>query len=209
MDRIIKRVDFPKIMQPQLLKVCAYTRVSSGKDAMLHSLSAQISHYSEMIQSHTGWVYCGVYSDEGISGTNTKRRAGFNEMIEDAMAGKINLIVTKSVSRFARNTVDSLVTIRKLKEKGVQVYFEKKRAFTPSTAKVNCCSPSCRALPRKKAVPFPKMSPGDSGNALQTARSTFHTNSFSVTAKERTVFPKSYRKRRLLSAESTLDSWRG
>ena len=69
MDRIIKRVDFPKIMQPQFLKVCAYTRVSSGKDSMLHSLSAQVSHYSEMIQSHTGWVYCGVYSDEALTGT--------------------------------------------------------------------------------------------------------------------------------------------
>ena len=72
----------------------------------------------------------GMYTDEGISGTNTKHRAGFNEMIEDALAGKIDLIVTKSVSRFARNTVDSLVTIRKLKEKGVQVYFEKENIYT-------------------------------------------------------------------------------
>ena len=69
-------------------------------------------------------------ADEGISGTNTKHRVGFNEMIEDALAGKIDLIVTKSVSRFARNTVDSLVTIRKLKEKGVEVYFEKENIYT-------------------------------------------------------------------------------
>ena len=69
-------------------------------------------------------------TDEGISGTNTKHRIGFNEMIADAMSGKIDLIVTKSVSRFARNTVDSLVTIRKLKEKGVEVYFEKENIYT-------------------------------------------------------------------------------
>ena len=82
MDRIIKRVDFPKIMQPQFLKVCAYTRVSSGKDAMLHSFSAQISHYSELIQSHTGWVYCGVYSDEALTGTKSDRD-GFQQMLAD------------------------------------------------------------------------------------------------------------------------------
>ena len=82
MDRIIKRVDFPKIMQPQALKVCAYTRVSSGKDAMLHSLSAQVSHYSEMIQSHIGWVYCGVYSDEALTGTKSDRE-GFQQMLTD------------------------------------------------------------------------------------------------------------------------------
>ena len=71
-----------------------------------------------------------TYTDEGISGTNTKKREGFNQMIEDALAGKIDLIVTKSVSRFARNTVDSLVTVRKLKEKGVEVYFEKENIYT-------------------------------------------------------------------------------
>ena len=71
-----------------------------------------------------------VYTDEGISGTNTKRREGFKEMIADALAGSIDLIVTKSVSRFARNTVDSLVTIRKLKENGVECYFEKEGIYT-------------------------------------------------------------------------------
>lgn len=71
-----------------------------------------------------------VYTDEGISGTNTKHRIGFNEMIADAMSGKIDLIVTKSFSRFARNTVDSLVTTRKLKEKGVEVFFEKENIYT-------------------------------------------------------------------------------
>ena len=71
-----------------------------------------------------------VYTDDGISGLNTKKRDGFNEMISDALAGKIDLIITKSVSRFARNTVDSLVIIRKLKDKGVEVYFEKENIWT-------------------------------------------------------------------------------
>lgn len=71
-----------------------------------------------------------VYTDEGVTGTNTKKREGFNRMIDDAMSGKIDLILTKSVSRFARNTVDSLTTIRQLKEKGVEVYFEKENIYT-------------------------------------------------------------------------------
>ena len=129
-ERIVERVNTLIPAQPQALRVCAYARVSAGKDAMLHSLSAQVSYYSKMIQKSSGWLYCDVYSDEGISGTNTKHRIGFNEMIADAMSGKIDLIVTKSVSRFARNTVDSLVTIRKLKEKGVEVYFEKENIYT-------------------------------------------------------------------------------
>ena len=124
MDRIIKRVDFPKIMQPQALKVCAYTRVSSGKDAMLHSLSAQVSHYSEMIQSHIGWAYCGAYSDEALTGTKSDRE-GFQQMLTDCRAGKIDMVITKSISRFARNTKDCLQNIRELKELGVNVRFER------------------------------------------------------------------------------------
>ena len=84
-----------------------------------------MDYYTQYIQRNPEGEFVKVYTDEGISGTNTKHRVGFNEMIEDALAGKIDLIVTKSVSRFARNTVDSLVAIRKLKEKGVEVYFEK------------------------------------------------------------------------------------
>lgn len=117
-------------MLEQLKNVAAYARVSSGKDAMLHSLAAQVSYYSELIRNHPDWRYAGVYADEGISGTNTRHRDGFNEMIEDALAGKIDLIVTKSVSRFARNTVDSLVTIRKLKDHGCECFFEKENIFT-------------------------------------------------------------------------------
>ncbi len=89
-----------------------------------------MDYYTQYIKQNPEWDFVKVYTDEGISGTNTKHRIGFNEMIADAMSGKIDLIVTKSVSRFARNTVDSLVTIRKLKEKRVEVFFEKENIYT-------------------------------------------------------------------------------
>lgn len=91
----------------------------------------QMAHYKNYIESRADWDFVGMYSDEGISGTNTKKRDGFNQMIEDALAGKIDLIITKSVSRFARNTVDSLQNVRKLKEHGVEIYFENKDFYTP------------------------------------------------------------------------------
>ena len=111
-------------------KVAAYARISMETEKMLHSLSAQVSFYSAYIQKNPEWEYVGVYSDEGISATNTKYRDGFKRMVSDALDGKIDLIVTKSVSRFARNTVDSLTTVRKLKDKGVEVYFEKENIWT-------------------------------------------------------------------------------
>ncbi len=78
----------------------------------------------------TNWEFVEVYTDEGITGTNTKHREGFKRMLADALAGRIDLIVTKSVSRFARNTVDSLTTVRQLKEKGIEIYFEKENIWT-------------------------------------------------------------------------------
>ena len=86
--------------------------------------------YTNYIQSHPDWEFAGMYSDEGVTGTSMKKREGFTRMVQDALDGKIQLIVTKSVSRFARNTVDSLTTIRKLKEHGVEVYFEKESIWT-------------------------------------------------------------------------------
>lgn len=112
------------------LRVAAYARVSTDSDEQFTSYEAQISYYTNYIMSHPEWEFVKVYTDEGISGTNIKHRDGFNEMIADALDGKIDLIVTKSVSRFARNTVDSLVTVRKLKEKGVEVFFEKENIYT-------------------------------------------------------------------------------
>ena len=111
-------------------KVAAYARVSTNSEEQVTSYEAQVDYYTKYIQGRADWEFVKVYTDEGITGTNTKHRDGFNEMIEDALAGKIDLIITKSVSRFARNTVDSLITVRKLKEKGIEVYFEKENIYT-------------------------------------------------------------------------------
>lgn len=94
------------------------------------SYEAQVDYYTRYIHSRPDLQFVDVYTDEGISATNTKRREGFNRMVQDALDGKIDLIVTKSVSRFARNTVDSLTTVRKLKDAGVEVYFEKENIWT-------------------------------------------------------------------------------
>lgn len=111
-------------------RTAGYARVSTDSDEQFTSYEAQIDYYTRYIQNNPEWDFVAVYTDEGISATNTRHRDGFNRMIEDALAGKIDLIVTKSVSRFARNTVDSLVTVRKLKEKGVEVFFEKENIYT-------------------------------------------------------------------------------
>ena len=103
-------------------RAAGYARVSTDSEEQQTSYAAQVEYYTSYIQERSDWEFVKVYTDEGISATNTKHRDGFNQMISDALDGKIDLIVTKSVSRFARNTVDSLTTVRKLKEKGIEVY---------------------------------------------------------------------------------------
>lgn len=111
-------------------RVAAYARVSTDSDEQLTSYEAQVDYYTKFIKSRDDWEFVTVYTDEGISAVNTKKRDGFNQMVSDALVGGIDPIVTKSVSRFARNTVDSLTTVRKLKEKGVEVWFEKENIYT-------------------------------------------------------------------------------
>ena len=111
-------------------RVAAYARVSTDEEEQLSSYDTQVESYTRYITNNPEWEFAGIYSDEGISGTNTKKRDGFNSMIADALDGKIDLILTKSISRFARNTVDTLTTVRKLKENGVEVYFEKENIHT-------------------------------------------------------------------------------
>ena len=123
MGRKVTRVAFNVPEIPKKKNVAAYCRVSSGKDAMLHSLAAQVSYYSELIQSHGEWEYAGVYADEAKTGTKDTRE-NFVRLLSDCRAGKIDLILTKSISRFARNTVTLLETVRELKLMGVDVYFE-------------------------------------------------------------------------------------
>lgn len=112
------------------LRVAAYARVSTEQDEQQSSYEAQVDFYTHYIQSNPNWEFVSVFADEGITGTNTKKRDGFNLMIQNAMNGEIDLILTKSISRFARNTVDTLQTVRNLKAAGVEVIFEKENLHT-------------------------------------------------------------------------------
>lgn len=112
------------------IRVAAYCRVSTDSDEQATSYDAQIEHYTDYIEKHPGWELAGIYADDGISGTNTKKREEFNRLIDDCMAGKIELVVTKSISRFARNTLDCLKYIRMLKDKNIAVFFEKEAINT-------------------------------------------------------------------------------
>ena len=131
MERIVVQRHFPKANIPQLKRVAAYARVSSGKDAMLHSLSAQVSYYSDLIQKHSGWQYAGVYADEALTGTKDNRE-NFQRLLADCRARKVDMVITKSISRFARNTVTLLETVRELKNMGVNVYFEEQNIHSLS-----------------------------------------------------------------------------
>ena len=122
-DRSIK-------LSEKKLQVAAYCRVSTELEEQESSYEAQVEYYTRKIQETDNWKMAGIYADDGKSATNTKKRDDFNAMIKDALDGKIDMILTKSVSRFARNTVDSLLTIRKLKEKNVAVVFEKEGVNT-------------------------------------------------------------------------------
>lgn len=115
----------------KIKRVAAYARVSSDKNAALHSVSAQISYYNELITNHPGWDFAGIYADEGITGTKDARPE-FQRLLEDCRAGKIDMVITKSITRFARNTVTLLSTIRELKSLSVDVYFEKENMHSLS-----------------------------------------------------------------------------
>jgi site-specific DNA recombinase len=118
-----------KSKQPKL-RVAAYCRVSTDSDEQETSYDAQVTHYTEYIQKNPEWELAGIFADDGISGTNTKKRMEFNRMIDECMAGNIDMIITKSISRFARNTLDCLQYIRQLKDKNIPVYFEKESINT-------------------------------------------------------------------------------
>ena len=111
-------------------RVAAYARVSTEQEEQQQSYEAQVGYYTNFIRSNPDWEFVGVYADEGITGTNTKKREGFNRMMEDARNGKIDIILTKSISRFARNTIDTLRFVRELQDKGIEVRFEKENINT-------------------------------------------------------------------------------
>ena len=123
--RKITKLETKKIDLPKLKRVAAYARVSVERGRTLHSYSAQVSYYNDLIQKNPEWEFAGVYADLGISGTGIEKRNDFKRMLQDCEEGKIDIILTKSVSRFARNTVDLLKVVRHLKELGIEVRFEK------------------------------------------------------------------------------------
>lgn len=118
-NTVKKQEEHPK------LRVAAYCRVSTDSDEQETSYETQVEHYTEYIQNHPEWKLAGIYADDGISGTNVKKREEFNRMIDECMAGNIDMVITKSISRFARNTLDCLKYIRQLRDKNIPVFFEK------------------------------------------------------------------------------------
>lgn len=126
---IIKLDALPKLAKKP--KVAAYARVSSGKDAMLHSLSTQVEHYKKMILENSEWEFAGVYADEALTGTKDSREE-FQQLLTDCRAGQVDMIITKSISRFARNTLTLLETVRELKSLNIDVFFEEQNIHSNS-----------------------------------------------------------------------------
>ena len=120
----------PQTFQPEHMRVAAYCRVSSDSKDQLHSYAAQIRSYTEEIAQHDGWELVDVYADEGLTGTRMDKREDFNRMMRDCRKGKIDRVLVKSVSRFARNTKDCLSALRELSTLGVSVQFEKENIDT-------------------------------------------------------------------------------
>lgn len=125
MAKTISRIEPAKPIEVRRKRVAAYARISMISDRLSHSLSAQVSHYSKLIQQHSEWEYAGVFVDNGLSGGSSENRREFQRMLDECEKGNIDIILTKSVSRFARNTVDTLSIVRHLKDIGIEVKFEK------------------------------------------------------------------------------------
>ncbi|MBO6158864.1 MAG: recombinase family protein [Firmicutes bacterium] len=126
--RTVTRIERPEVESRK--RVAAYCRVSTDHEAQMDSLENQMAAFNMRIAMHPGWELANLYVDEGLSGTSMRQRVQFRQMIEDCKAGLIDYIITKSVSRFARNTVDTLTTVRELKKYGVELYFEKEKIDT-------------------------------------------------------------------------------
>lgn len=135
----ISRIEPAFPILPKRKKAAAYARVSRDTERLMNSVSAQISYYSSLIQGNPEWEYADVYADCGISGTDISKRDEFIRMLADCEAGKIDIILCKSISRFARNTVDLLETVRHLKELGIEVRFEKEHINSLSEIAVTYC----------------------------------------------------------------------
>jgi predicted site-specific integrase-resolvase len=158
------------------LRVAAYCRVSTDSDEQATSYEAQVEHYTEYIQKNPDWEFAGIYADDGISGTNTKKREEFNHMIDDCKAGNIDMVITKSISRFARNTLDCLKYIRQLKDMNIPVLFEKESINTMDakgevliTIMASLAQQESQSLrPAEGRTPFPR--PHTCGTCIRTCR---------------------------------------
>lgn len=177
-------------------RVAGYARVSTDSDEQFTSFAAQTEYYTNLINANPDWEFVHVYTDEGISGLNTRKRTGFKEMIDDALAGHVDLIVTKSVNRFARNTVDSLKTIRELKKAGTEVYFKKENIYT-FDGKGELLLTIMSSLAQEESRSILKTSHGDSASGSRTEKSVCRTNSFSAmsAARTKTIRPWSIQNR--------------
>lgn len=189
-------------------RVAAYARVSTDHEEQQSSYEAQVDYYTNYINGREDWEFVSVYADEGITGCNTKKRDGFNKMVEDALSGAIDLIITKSVSRFARNTVDSLTTVRKLKEKGVEVYFQKENIYTLDS-KGELLITIMSSLAQEESRSISENVTWGNGSVSLTAKSAWPTVPSSDTGKGRTGRWRLCRKRRRRCGSSTGCSCRG
>ena len=146
--------------------MAAYCRVSTDQEEQLLSYENQVNYYTNYISENPLYEYAGTYADEGISGTNTKKRDEFNRMIADCRAGKIDMIITKSISRFARNTLDCLNYVRELKDLGLELFLKRKISI-PSMQKVKCFLPFFPRWHRTRAAPFQRTAHGESAGGLK------------------------------------------
>ena len=120
------------------LRVAAYCRVSTDSEDQLNSYKSQVQHYTDLIKSKPEWDLAGIYADEAITGTQVTKREDFQRLINDCMNGDVDMIITKSISRFARNTLDTLKYVRMLKEKGYCRFFEEENINTLTYGRMNC-----------------------------------------------------------------------
>lgn len=123
-------IDRSRVQSVEVLRVAAYCRVSTDHKEQLESFESQKKHYTDLINEHKGWVLAGIYADEAITGTDVAKRDDFNRLINDCLNGDIDMVLTKSISRFSRNTVDTIKYTRLLKDKGIAVIFEQENINT-------------------------------------------------------------------------------
>ncbi len=128
------RIGEKKETKKQKIRVAAYCRVSTDHEEQVGSFQNQVKYYTELIGKNPDWECAGIFADEGISGTDVRKRTGFLDMIEACRAGKVELVITKSISRFARNTADCLRYSRELKDRGIGIRFEKEGVDTMASS---------------------------------------------------------------------------